>query len=1116
MSYREAPPSATILIVDDNPSNIAILFQLLDARGYRVKPAINGTVALHVVQHAPPDLILLDIMMPDLDGFEVCRQLKADERLREIPVIFLSALSDTTDKVKGFALGGVDFITKPFQAEEVIARIQTHLSLRQARQRLQAEIAERQKAEAALQEREKMFREMFEGHSAVMYLVDPQTGRIMQANQAAADYYGYPLDDLQQMNIAQINQLPQAEIHEAMQRAQTEDQNVFEFRHRLADGNIRDVEVHSTPITIAGHSVLFSIIHDITERKQMELRLRESEEYYRNLVNLLPDGLTVVDLEGHLTFASPRSYALHGVPPKTNVIGVSAFDWVAPEDRTRLAERLRQVAALQVTTPSEYRMYTYDGRLMWMELLSAPLTDAHGRVTGIMTLSRDITERKHMEAALQASEAKFRGVFEQANDGIVLIDNTGAIIAWNRAQEEITGIASAEALGQLLWDVQWQLASPEIRQQPGAYDRVRHIFGEMLLTGESSYLNRMSENEIYRADGTRRYIQSMQFKIQTEQGCLFGSVMRDITDHKHAEVALQQAKDAAEAANRAKSIFLANMSHELRTPLNAILGYAQLLKRDPQIIPRHADYLATIERSGQHLLGLINDVLDLAKIEAGKIELVVTEVCLATLFKEVDDMMRPRAQAKGIELRLDLAPTLPAFVRADERRLRQILLNLLGNALKFTEQGCVTLRILDLGCKILDLQTKAPGSSHQKSQIKNLKFEIIDTGVGIAPDDLQRLFEPFQQVGEEKYKVQGTGLGLVISRNLIGAMGGDLDVSSAIGQGTTFRWVLPLPVVETSSAVSRSTPRRILGIVDASPRILIIDDDPLNRDLVRKLLAPLGFEVREAGDGESGWESCQTWQPHAVITDLRMPGMDGLALIRRIRQTSAYANTIIIAMSASAYVNDRERSLAAGSQAFLSKPLDLDTLLTMLQQWLALTWRYADQPVIEEDRPPAEFLLPPHAMLTELAELTRIGDIEELRRRLDALLASDKRFTAFVTPLQELAQQFCIRDVQQRLEAYLHQSATAGLRSTIPTDDARFASEDLARLPADLLNSLEEAAFLGERDHLEALLAELRSYNASVAAILTELAEVFEYGKIVHLLRPFNHSNKSTKRWIMT
>lgn len=467
---------------------------------------------------------------------------------------------------------------------------------------------------------------------------------------------------------------------------------------------------------------------------------------------------------------------------------------------------------------------------------------------------------------------------------------------------------------------------------------------------------------------------------------------------------LAEAKEAAEVANRAKSAFLASMSHELRTPLNAILGYAQLLRQEEPQQRR----LAIIEESGQHLLALINDVLDIARIEAGKTELTITPFDLTTLLRQVTEMMLPRAQAKGLHFQHRFAPDLPAVIRTDERRLRQILINLLNNAIKFTDTGSVTLCV-----QVAErVPIAEPGEIPGPHPIP-LRFEVIDTGIGIAPVDQARIFEAFQQVDLPERKVEGVGLGLAISRQLVKVMGGELYLQSVVGQGSTFGFVVPLLAV--AQATNAAQHPRPLGIQGAAPTILIVDDKWQNRSLLTDFLTPLGFTVVEAEDGAAGLALAYDLLPAVIVTDLVMPRLDGFALIRQVRQHPRLAQSLIITMSASVFAEDQRKSLDAGSNLFLAKPIQTAELLHLLQTHLTIDWLFAasdQQPAATAQLP---IVPPPIEVLTHLLALAQRGDIVSLKKQITALQRQDVRFTAFADELLRLAESYQMQKICQWL-----------------------------------------------------------------------------------------------------
>jgi signal transduction histidine kinase/FixJ family two-component response regulator len=421
-------------------------------------------------------------------------------------------------------------------------------------------------------------------------------------------------------------------------------------------------------------------------------------------------------------------------------------------------------------------------------------------------------------------------------------------------------------------------------------------------------------------------------------------------ENARAEEALRQAKEAAEAANRAKSSFLANMSHELRTPLNAILGFAQLMARDRGLSAQQRENLEIIGSSGEHLLDLINDVLEMSKIEAGRATLQPQGFDLHRLLDGLEHMFRLRARDKGLSLTFDRAPGVPQYARTDEGKLRQVLTNLLGNAVKFTDEGGVTLRV---GTEDEGRETKdvVPGHS-------SLVFEIEDTGPGIALEELEDVFDPFVQAASRREQ-PGTGLGLSISRQFARLMRGELTAHSQLGVGSIFKFSVQVEVVDEAEATtSLSQPkRRVVGLEPGQPvyRLLVIEDHVSSRKLLVNLLTaiglpPLGFEVREAASGQEGLQVWESWQPHLIWMDLRLPVMDGYEVTRRIKATARGQSTVVIALTASAFEQDRASILAEGCDDFVRKPFLEQDIFDMLARHLGVRFVYEEMEIGDKDR----------------------------------------------------------------------------------------------------------------------------------------------------------------------
>ncbi len=670
MCQLASADSELILIVDDNPANLEVLSETLAGAGFQVAVAVDGVSAIEQIQYDQPELILLDIMMPGIDGFETYQRLRAKPSTRDIPVIFMTALSDTENKVKGFSLGAVDYITKPFQQQEVLARVRVHLQLR---------------------------------------------------------------------NLAR---------------------------------------------TLEGQN---------------------------------------------------------------------------------------------------------------------------------KRLKREIVQRETAEASL--------------------------------------------------------------------------------------------------------------LKLNQEL-------------EKRA-VELKEAKEAADRANHAKSEFLANISHEIRTPLNGILGYTQILQFSKVLTEKERKGLKLIKQCGSHLLTLINDILDLSKIEARKMELYPASFHFPSFLQDVAQIFSVRAEQKKISFIYQFESHLPSGVYADEKRLRQVLINLLGNAVKFTDHyRSVTfkVKVVGQGNAAIENSKAALEPNSQSSTIK-VRFQIEDTGVGISSDELDKIFQPFEQLGDSNSQAQGTGLGLAICQKILALMNSRIQVTSQPGKGSRFWFDLELPAVEVAD-LSQSArgfhQGTIVGFKGEKRKILVVDDHWENRSVIVNLLEPVGFEIVEATDGQEGLNKAAEFHPDLIVVDLVMPVMDGFELICRLRQLPQLQDAAIIASSASVFEADQSRSLAAGANEFLPKPISADSLLEILQSRLNLEWVYEaeekDRTEQEESSPnlsgstlqaSEKILPPPTDILAHLHTEAEKGDLDEILKEAKKLEQLEKKFIPFAQELSRLAGSFQVKQLQSFIQQYI-------------------------------------------------------------------------------------------------
>jgi PAS domain S-box-containing protein len=649
-----------------------------------------------------------------------------------------------------------------------------------------------------------------------------------------------------------------------------------------------------------------------------------------------------------------------------------------------------------------YQNLTKQRQRIHCEWYNTPLCNEHNQIVGVASLVQDITPRHSMLEALRNSETRFRTVIDQNPVGISITDRQGIIEFANPAYLHIYQLQLNDILGQHFTIF---LASEEQIYLSALYQSF--LKGQIQINNQEIRLVNRQQKIIVviidmvliqAPDGTPRVI---TFTV-------------NISKRKQVEEKLQQARQQAELAqkeaeqaNQAKSRFLANTSHELRTPLNAILGYAQLMQRDKQLNTTQHEAIDAIYRNADYLLSLINDMLDLSKIEVGKIELNPTYFNLKQMLNELIELFHSRATQKGIRFLFELPQWLPEIVYSDEKRLRQILINLLNNALKFTQQGWVRLRIC---CQ----------QSHAPNQCELIRFQIEDTGVGIAAEDLDRIFLPFQQANNQIISSEGTGLGLAIVYKLVKMMNGTLQVSSLLQRGSTFWVTLKLPKADHFLLQQESKYEPIIGYVRQAEqppyRILIVDDRIENRQILRKMLCELGFELKEAINGQHAIDIAYLWKPDLILMDTIMPVMDGLAAVKILRTFAILEKTKIIMISASAFEQDQKNSIAAGCDDFLAKPVQIDALLNRIKTALQLEWIY--EPILTQ--PSIKPLAPlQHQLnkqqLTILQDKVLRGDITAIIEFADQLMQTHPEQEDIALYLMDAAKHFDMIKIRQLL-----------------------------------------------------------------------------------------------------
>lgn len=1145
-----ANKKAQLLIVDDHPTNIKVLSDLLINYGFEVLIAKDGENALQKLQRVTPDLILLDVLMPGMDGFETCRRLKADDATKHIPVIFMTALTDSVDKIKGLTLGAVDYVTKPLQHEEVIARVNVHLKLRhltkqleEQNAQLQEEIRSRQLAESALRLSEEKFSKAFRSNPGPMMIVTLETGYLVEVNQSFCNIMGYTLEEVQGRTLDELNfwghRGDRDHFNHTLRSKGAIHHQEYSFQTKL--GELQCVLLSAEVIQLGDIPCALAMTYDITAYKQAAAALQEQEQFLRSIYEGVEESIFVVDVleDGEFCYSGLNSAheRLTGIA-SAEIRGKTPEQVLPPEAAKAVRENYQNCVNVGERITYE-ECLPFKGQDTWWLTNLIPLRDPADRIYRIVGTSTNINERKRAEEALQKSEERWQLVIEANNDGIwdwnlvtdqvirsrrwfdilgyepdeitdsnqewvnsIHPDDVEWVMAANQAYlQRLTPSYSAEyrlrckdgtykwiqSRGKAQWDAQGvpirMVGSlrdmTDIRQQQDALreslereravariiERMRQTLDthqvfeattrelrevlrcdrvviyrfnadwsgkfvaesvsegwtpliqaqaqnltltEDALNTESCVVRQLGNreeilqdtylqetqggsyrqgtrylcvNDIYQAGFVPCYVQLLEqfqarayitvpifqgnklwgliaayqnsaprswkeaeISVAVHVGAQLGVALQQVELFEQVQqqsTELRQAKEAADAANRAKSEFLANMSHELRTPLNAILGFTQLMSRDDSLSCEQQENLTIINRSGEHLFTLINDVLEMSKIEAGLTTLNPTNFNLYHLLESLRDMLELKAEEKGLELVFNLAPDVPRYICTDEKKLRQVLINLLGNAIKFTETGCVILRVRCDGHAI-----RSSGDLVLHPATQTLHFEVEDTGPGIAIGELDSLFEAFVQTETGRKSQEGTGLGLPISRKFIQLMGGEIRVTSTLGVGSIFSFEIQASLVQACEVVQPTLTRRIIGLEPGQPsyRILVVEDRRANRQFLIKLLSFIGFEVRESVNGKDAIAQYETWRPHLICIDIRMPVMDGYEATRVIKAKAQGGRQApaIIALTASAFEEERLVALKMGCDDFVRKPLQETVLLEKIADHLGVRYIYSD------------------------------------------------------------------------------------------------------------------------------------------------------------------------------
>lgn len=887
---------------------------------------------------------------------------------------------------------------------DITARKQAEQLLADYNQTLEIQVSDRT---AQLRQSEQRFRSAFDTTAVGMSIILPE-GPFVEVNNSLCQMLGYTETELLNLTFQEITHPEDLQIDLAHLQLLLSGEIPYyhlEKRYLHKDEHTIWCLLSVSLVRDAQHQPLYIVaqFQDITSRKQVEAALQQSEERYRSVVAAMAEGIVLQDRNGTIRTCNASAERILGLSQE-QMMGRTSLDsqWQAiHEDGSPFAgEQHPAMVTLQTGQPCSnvvMGIHKPDGSLSWISINSQPLFRAEEPgADAVVTSFSDITAHKQAKEALQQSEARYRAILEDQTELIARCKPDGTVTFVNEAFCRFFELTREEII--------------DNHYEPVIFEEDREQVFQLINSINLENPVVTVENRVI-ARGKVRWTQWIDRGIFDNSGRLveLQVVGRDISDRKHTEAELQQAKEAAEAANRAKSTFLANISHELRTPLNAILGFSQVMSRAANLSKEQQENLSIIRRSGEHLLTLINQVLDLSKIEAGRMTLNENDFDLYHLLDDVEDMFSLKAKDKGLHLRFDRAADVPQHIRTDEVKLRQVLINLLNNALKFTAQGSVSVKVIVIHPSSV-VHRKEPSAMNYEG----LQFEVKDTGVGIAADELHNLFKSFVQTASGQQVQEGTGLGLTISRQFIRLMGGEITVISrgkaftpsvdtlyaaslqemndtitepVQVQGTTFKFDIQASIV-AGSEIAKSPSRRVIALAPSQPcyRMLVVDDSDYNRQLLIEILEPLGFELQVANNGSEALEIWERFRPHLIWMDMRMPVMDGYEATKHIKATNKDRKTVIIAITASALEEEKTAVLRAGCDDFIRKPFREEDIFEAIHQHLGTSFIYEEQTALVQKTSNETLALAPAALaelpedyLLSLCQAVIEGDLEQIK-----------------------------------------------------------------------------------------------------------------------------------------
>ncbi|WP_218163481.1 response regulator [Marinospirillum alkaliphilum] len=910
---RVAQSPYRVMVVDDDPLVLEVQASVLRSAGMRVTALQNPGETLMQLHVTQPDVLLLDMHMPGIQGYELAAMVRDDPRYCQLPIIFLSAESDRDRQLFALQQGGDDFLVKPTLPQHLIELVSMRAArarqLTDAQARLQKTLYEREREHLALNQH------------AIVSIAD-RAGNITYVNDLFCDVSGYKRGELlgQNHRLLKSGQHPESLYKELWATISSGQVWFGEICNRRKDGSFYWVESTITPFMDAeGKPYQYvSIRTDITHVKAVQEELKASHDEINHARERLRRGQLFANIgtwewnisDGAL-FWSERIAPLFGYPDGELETSYDNFlAAIHPEDRAKVVAAVDACLKGEAPYDLEHRVVWPDGTVRWVSERGAVERDDSGnplRMTGVV---QDVTHRVLAEERLRESEEElqvFRRMVEVADQAIRVSGSDGRIQYVNPAYRALLGYKEDELIGQDF---------AQVAAAPDEHPLVASILDELKKGKGWQGLIRLR-----RKDGSEFYSQSnIGGILDPATGKLLHSfnIFTDHSEELTRQQALQAAVQESERANQAKSEFLSSMSHELRTPMNAILGFAQMLEYDEALDADQQENVHEILKAGHHLLELINEVLDLARIESGRMTLSLEPVEVQAVMDECCSLIGPLAVKAGIQLLP--VETTEAVVVADRTRFKQVLLNLLSNAVKYNRPGG-TVQLL----------------WQQSASRQCFELQVKDTGRGIAAEDLEVLFEPFHRLGAETSEVEGTGIGLTITRRIMDLMGGSIRVESQLGIGSSFMLQLPLLPAQDAALDDSLAPKALPDTHGScsGQRVLYIEDNATNLRLVRSILARIpNLQLLEAHQAELGLELALAHHPDLILLDINMPGMDGYELLRVIRQHPELKHLPVIAVSANAMPKDIERGKQAGFVEYITKPIQVQSFIASVQHWL--------------------------------------------------------------------------------------------------------------------------------------------------------------------------------------